>query len=110
MEKYYIKCASNEQAQALRPHLVSVGLLDDIERNELDSAKRSDFDCIKIYTDGYAVLRTHDVACFDATHLYTVPYDADVLEAAKTIKDLLVKRNLAPNDKRSVATEGDSRN
>lgn len=88
----YVKCASNEQAQALRPYLVEVGFVDDKEWNDYSNYEAND--CIDIGSIGNAVclLLDEDTEKECGTLLlHTVPADADLAEAAKTIKELFDK-------------------
>lgn len=90
MKECYVKCASNEQAQALRPYLVQMGFVDNVEWN--DYAKTQDRDAICIRNGVEFKIYNEDTASdMGEPLLYTVPADADLAEAAKTIKTLFDK-------------------
>lgn len=89
MKECYVKCASNEQAQALRPYLVEVGFVDDKEWNNERKCEFVRY-AICIYDDmSFNLQVLEDDEFSENTH--TVPADADLAEAAKTIKELFDK-------------------
>lgn len=91
MEKEcYVKCASNEQAQALRPYLVEVGFVEDKRWNDGVYAKDRSAHCVAIYGHMHMSVNAEYIF-FGRTLLHTVHADADLAEAAKTIKELFDK-------------------
>lgn len=89
MKEYYVKCASNEQAQELRPYLVQVEWRDNKWWNNGKKDKMDIFICF--YNDGSFDILNHEPVTRDLPLLHTVPDDADLAETAKVIKELFDK-------------------
>ena len=88
----YVKCASNEQAQKLRPELVKVGFVDDEVWN--NRKKLKDCFCYVIYGDIKDGEDPMTFCMFDERIanrlplLYTLTPDENLTEAAEKIKEL----------------------
>ncbi len=90
MKECYVKCASNEQAQALRPYLVEFGFVDDVAWNDCQTEYRNT--CIDLGgVMGFDIYGQATVNTWNVPMLYDMPADADLAEAAKTIKELFDK-------------------
>lgn len=94
MKECYVKCVSNEQAQKLRPYLVGVGFVDDTDWNDGIGRMSDpyDLDCINIDMDLDINIYDENIASLSTPLIHTVPDNANLSEAAKTIKELYDKQ------------------